>query len=70
MEYLRDVKALAARVEPAWVSDHLCWTGVDGVNLHDLMPLPFTEEACATSCACAVQDASAGAWCWRMSRAT
>ena len=43
--YLRDVKALAARVEPAWVSDHLCWTGVDGVNLHDLMPLPFTEEA-------------------------
>jgi len=42
--YLRDVKALAARVEPAWVSDHLCWTGVDGVNLHDLMPLPFTEE--------------------------
>jgi uncharacterized protein (UPF0276 family) len=44
-EYLRDVKALAARVEPMWVSDHLCWTGVDGVNLHDLMPLPFTEEA-------------------------
>ena len=44
-DYLREVKALAARVEPAWVSDHLCWTGVDGVNLHDLMPLPFTEEA-------------------------
>ena len=43
--YLREVKALAARVEPAWVSDHLCWTGVDGVNLHDLMPLPFTETA-------------------------
>ena len=43
-DYLREVKALAARVEPAWVSDHLCWTGVDGVNLHDLMPLPFTEE--------------------------
>lgn len=44
-DYLRQVKALAARVEPAWVSDHLCWTGVDGVNLHDLMPLPFTEES-------------------------
>jgi uncharacterized protein (UPF0276 family) len=44
-EYLREVKALAARVEPMWVSDHLCWTGVDGVNLHDLMPMPFTEEA-------------------------
>jgi uncharacterized protein len=44
-QYLRDLKALADRVEPAWVSDHVCWTGVDGVNLHDLMPLPYTEEA-------------------------
>jgi uncharacterized protein (UPF0276 family) len=44
LDYVRSVKALAARVEPAWVSDHLCWTGVGGVNLHDLMPLPFTEE--------------------------
>lgn len=44
-EYLAGVKALADRFEPAWISDHLCWTGVDGVNLHDLMPLPFTEEA-------------------------
>lgn len=41
--YLRDLRALAARVEPAWISDHLCWTGMDGVNLHDLMPLPYTE---------------------------
>lgn len=41
--YLREVRALADRIEPEWVSDHLCWTGVDGVNLHDLMPLPFTE---------------------------
>ncbi len=45
--YLRELKALADRVEPAWISDHLCWTGVDGVNLHDLMPLPYTEEAIA-----------------------
>lgn len=45
--YLADLKALAARIEPAWISDHLCWTGVGGRNLHDLMPLPFTEEALA-----------------------
>src|ERR1700735_3904825 len=36
--YLAQVKALAARVEPQWISDHLCWTGVAGKNLHDLMP--------------------------------
>jgi uncharacterized protein len=45
--YLAQVKALAERVEPQWVSDHLCWTGVAGRNLHDLMPLPYTEEALA-----------------------
>ncbi len=44
-DYLRELKALAQRVRPAWISDHLCWTGVDGINLHDLMPLPYTEEA-------------------------
>ena len=43
--YLKRLKALIQRVEPAWFSDHLCWTGVHGVNLHDLMPLPYTEEA-------------------------
>jgi hypothetical protein len=42
--YLDALEALAARVEPCWVSDHLCWTGVDGRNLHDLLPLPYTEE--------------------------
>ena len=46
-DYLRQVKALAARVEPAWISDHLCWTGVAGRNMHDLLPLPYTEEALA-----------------------
>jgi uncharacterized protein len=45
MDYLKRLKALAQRVEPRWVSDHLCWTGVAGKNLHDLMPLPYTEEA-------------------------
>jgi uncharacterized protein (UPF0276 family) len=43
--YLRELRALARRIEPAWISDHLCWTGVDGTNLHDLLPLPWTEEA-------------------------
>ena len=46
-EYLRDLKQLAQRIEPAWISDHLCWTGIAGKNLHDLMPLPYTEEALA-----------------------
>lgn len=44
-DYLHALKALAARVQPAWLSDHLCWTGVDGRNLHDLLPLPMTEAA-------------------------
>jgi len=43
--YLKKLKTLIKRVEPAWFSDHLCWTGVNGLNLHDLMPLPYTEEA-------------------------
>ena len=46
-DYLAALKRLAARVEPAWISDHLCWTGIDGRNLHDLLPLPYTEEAIA-----------------------
>lgn len=44
-EYLRDLKRLAQRVQPAVISDHLCWTGVDGRNLHDLLPVPYTVEA-------------------------
>jgi uncharacterized protein len=46
-EYLRQVKTLAARLQPEWISDHLCWTGVAGRNTHDLLPLPYTEEALA-----------------------
>lgn len=45
MDYLRDLKALADRVEPKWISDHLCWTGVHGKNLHDLLPIPYTRES-------------------------
>lgn len=44
-DYLERVKALAERVQPVWISDHLCWTGVGGVNSHDLLPMPFTREA-------------------------
>ena len=44
-DYLHQVKALAGRVQPLWISDHLCWTGLAGKNLHDLLPLPYTEEA-------------------------
>ena len=42
--YLDRLDTLIRRVDPPWVSDHLCWTGVDGRTLHDLLPLPFTEE--------------------------
>jgi uncharacterized protein (UPF0276 family) len=44
-DYLRQLKALSDRIDPAWISDHLCWTGVAGINAHDLLPLPYTEEA-------------------------
>jgi uncharacterized protein (UPF0276 family) len=44
-EYLKQLKALRDRVKAGWVSDHLCWTGVGGRNSHDLLPLPYTEEA-------------------------
>jgi uncharacterized protein len=44
-DYLKKLKTLAEFVQPAWVSDHLCWTGVQGVNTHDLLPLPLTEES-------------------------
>jgi uncharacterized protein (UPF0276 family) len=44
-DYLRKLKALAARTRARWVSDHLCWTGVMGRNVHDLLPMPYTEEA-------------------------
>lgn len=45
IDYLKRVKQLAQRIEPMWISDHLCWTGVDGLNMHDLLPLPYTEDA-------------------------
>lgn len=44
-DYLRGLKALLQRVRCPWVSDHLCFTQAGGVNIHDLLPLPYTEEA-------------------------
>ena len=43
-DYLKAVRNLIQLIEPAWVSDHVCWTGVGGENLHDLLPLPYTKE--------------------------
>ncbi|OYW55981.1 MAG: hypothetical protein B7Y80_03460 [Hyphomicrobium sp. 32-62-53] len=59
--YLAGLRTLADRFEPEFVSDHLCWTGVHGVNLHDLLPVPYTREALDHVCArvAAVQDAIA-----------
>ena len=45
--YLTELAALAAEVQPAWISDHLCWGSIDGMVAHDLLPLPHTEEALA-----------------------
>lgn len=47
LSYLAQVKKLASRVNARWISDHVCWTGVHGKNMHDLLPLPCTEEAAA-----------------------
>jgi uncharacterized protein (UPF0276 family) len=43
--YLAELRALRDRTGARWVSDHLCWTGVAGTNTHDLLPMPYTEEA-------------------------
>jgi uncharacterized protein (UPF0276 family) len=44
-DYLRELRELARRTNAHWLSDHLCWTGVAGKNTHDLLPLPYSEEA-------------------------
>lgn len=43
--YLKQLRTLMNHVQPVWVSDHLCWTAYDGLNSHDLLPLPYTDEA-------------------------
>jgi uncharacterized protein len=47
LDYLAALKALAERVEPLWISDHLCWTGINAHNSHDLLPLPYDAPALA-----------------------
>ena len=47
LAYLDALSSLIARFEPAWVSDHLCWSSAGGHHAHDLLPLPYTEEALA-----------------------
>jgi uncharacterized protein len=44
-QYLARLEALADRFAPAWISDHLAWTSLGGHHSHDLLPLPYTEEA-------------------------
>lgn len=44
-DYLGKLKSLAGECRAAWISDHLCWTGVAGRNTHDLLPLPLNEES-------------------------
>tara|TARA_R110002110_G_scaffold33533_1_gene114857 strand:- start:183917 stop:184807 length:891 start_codon:yes stop_codon:yes gene_type:complete len=44
-DYLQQVKDLAKRINAKWISDHCCWTGVQHKNMHDLLPLPYTQEA-------------------------
>ena len=43
-EYLKKLKKLADNINACWISDHLCWTGINGMNSHDLLPLPLNEE--------------------------
>lgn len=44
-DYLQQLKELAEFVQPMWISDHLCWTGVAHINTHDLLPMPLTLES-------------------------
>jgi uncharacterized protein (UPF0276 family) len=43
--YFKNLSELIGRYQPEWVSDHLCWIGAEGLQTHDLLPLPFTQEA-------------------------
>ena len=47
LDYLDRLSRLARRCNARWISDHLCWTGVHGLNTHDLLPMPYNEEALA-----------------------
>lgn len=49
-DYLSRLRRLAERIEPLWVSDHLCWTRTSAHNSHDLLPMPYTQEALQVVC--------------------
>lgn len=49
-DYLAKLKRLADRIEPLWVSDHLCWTRTSAHNSHDLLPMPLTQEGLEAVC--------------------
>jgi uncharacterized protein (UPF0276 family) len=49
-DYLLRLKSLVDDIEPLFVSDHLCWTRIDGFNSHDLLPVPYTDEALDIVC--------------------
>lgn len=44
-DYLSKLKRLADEIRAVWISDHLCWTGINGINTHDLLPVPLNEES-------------------------
>lgn len=44
MAYLKALKKLSNDIQPKWISDHICWTSIHGINSHDLLPLPYTDE--------------------------
>jgi uncharacterized protein len=50
MDYLGRLKTLATEIKPLWVSDHLCWTGINSLNTHDLLPVPLNEESLKHIC--------------------
>jgi len=50
MDYLAGLKRLAERIEPLWLSDHVCWTRTSAHNSHDLLPLPYTRESLQVFC--------------------
>jgi uncharacterized protein (UPF0276 family) len=51
LQYLAELRALIERVQPAWVSDHLCWGRLPDRHMHDLLPMPYTEESLRLLCA-------------------
>ena len=68
-DYLKGLKQLANKVQPQWLSDHLCWTRLNDVNSHDLLPLPYTDETIhhiskrATACRATHQSGSSDSEC-------